>query len=194
MVNKEALEGMTAEQVMQQFQEVKERRRAVIAQANDSIRVYERAVKARNDKIQELREDLSRQLTGIDDKTTALNAAMLKASIAGDDTKLDESQRALTELENQRSRLNARLESLAGKPPRCDEAYAAMEAAVAKIKGAEHQYASDANIICEFCEDMVRSWEKILSEFRYRGVDVHRDSLERARQHYSSERNGHIYE
>ena len=37
MVNKDALEGMTAEQVMQLLQEVKEQRRTAIALANDAI-------------------------------------------------------------------------------------------------------------------------------------------------------------
>lgn len=188
MVNKEALKGMTAAQVMRQLQEVKELRRAAIARANDAIKGYEKAVEARDAKIKELREDLYRQLTGIEGKTTVLNAAMLQASIAGDSAKADEAQRALTELESQRSQLNARLESLAGKPPRCDEAYEAMEVAVAESKKAEEQYESDVRIIREFCEDVVKSWEDILSSLRNRGADVSQFFLDRARSQYSSER------
>ena len=53
MVNKDALEGMTAEQVMQLLQEVKERRRTAIALANDAINGYQKAVNARDTKIRE---------------------------------------------------------------------------------------------------------------------------------------------
>ena len=188
MVNKEALEGMTAEQVMQQVQEVKERRRAAIARANDAIKAYKKAVEARDAKIKELREDLHKQLTGIEGEVATLNAAMLQASISGDGVKADEAQQALTELEGQRSRLNARLESLAGKPPRCDEAYGAMEAAVVESKEADEEYESDAKIIREFCEDVVKSWKEILLSLRDRGADVSQFFLERARSQYSSER------
>lgn len=187
MVNKETLVGMSAEQVMQQIQEVRERRRAAVAKANDAISGYEKAVKARDAKIQELREDLHKQLANIEDKATALNGAMLKASIAGNDAKVDEAQRALTELDNRRLQLNARLELLAGKPPRCDEAYAAMEAAVAKSKEADEQYQNDARIIREFCEEVMTSWEKNLSSLRDRGADVSQFFLDRARSQYSSE-------
>ena len=96
MVNKEALEGMTAEQVMQQLQEVKEQRRTAIALANGAI----------------------------------------NASLTGDGAEVEKDQRTLTELEGQRSQLNARLELLKGKPPRCDEAYAVMNAAVAESEKA----------------------------------------------------------
>ena len=188
MVNKEALEGMTAEQVMQQLQKVKERRRATIARANDAISGYQKAVDARDAKIKELRGDLHRQLTGIEGKTTALNAAMLQASIAGDSAKADEAQRALTELEGQRLRLNARLESLAGKPPRCAEAYEAMEAAVAESKEADDEYGNDARTIREFCEEVVKSWEEVLSSLRDRGADVSQFFLDRARSHYYGEK------
>ena len=188
MVNKEALEGMTAEQVMQQLQKVKERRRAAVTRANDAISAYEQAVKARDAKIKELRDGLHKHLADIADKATALNAAMLKASIAGDGAKVDETQRALTELESQRSQLNARLESLAGKPPRCDEAYKAMEAAVAQSKDADDRYADEARIIREFCEEAAKSWEEILSSLRNRGADVSQFFLDRARDQYSKER------
>lgn len=187
MMNKETLATMTIEQVMRQLQEVKERRRAAITRANDAIKAYEKAVEARDAKIKELREDLHKQLTGIEDRATALNGAMLKASISGNDAKVDEAQRALTDLEGQRSRLNARLESPAGKPPRCDDAYEAMEAAVAESRDADGQYESDARIIREFCEEVVKSWEEILSSLRNRGADVSQFFLDRARSHYSSE-------
>lgn len=117
MVNKETLRSMSAEQVMQQLQEVKERRRSAIERANDAIRGYEKAVAARNAKIKELREDLHKQLTGIEGEVATLNAAMLQASITGDGAKADEAQRFLTELEGQQSQLNACLESLAGSRP-----------------------------------------------------------------------------
>ena len=117
MVNKEALEGMTAEQVMQQLQEVKEQRRTAIALANDAINGYQKAVDARDAKIKELRDDLGKQLAGIADKAAALNAAMLQASLTGDGAEVEKDQRTLTELEGQRSQLNARLELLKGKPP-----------------------------------------------------------------------------
>ena len=188
MVNKEALEGMTAKQVMQQLQEVKERRRVAIARANDAIKGYEKAVRARDAKIKELREDLHKQLTGVEDKVATLNAAMLKASIAGDDAKADKAQRALTELEGQRSRLNARLESLAGKPPQCDEAYGAMEAAVAESEDADKQYSDDIGAIREFCEEMVRPWMEITSALRHTGEAVSRFYLDRARSHYDGEK------
>lgn len=188
MINKETLATMTAEQVMQQLQEVKERRRTSIARANDAIKTYEKAVEARDAKINELREDLRKQLTGIKDRAIALNGAMLKASIAGNDAKADEAQRALTDLEGRRSRLNARLESLSGKPPRCDEAYEAMEAAVSRSEEADEQYENDARVIREFCEEVVKSWEEILSSLRNRGADVSQFFLDRARSHYSSER------
>ncbi|NCE66327.1 hypothetical protein D1159_17560 [Pseudoflavonifractor sp. 524-17] len=84
MVNKEALDGMAAKQVMQQLQEVKERRRTAIALANDAINGYQKAVNARDAKIKELQDDLGKQLAGIADKAAALNAAMLQASLAGD--------------------------------------------------------------------------------------------------------------
>lgn len=188
MISKEALEGMTAEQVMQQLQEVKERRRAAIARANDAIKGYEKAVKARDVKIQELREDLHKQLTGIEGRATALNGAMLKASIAGNDAKVDEAQRALTDLEGQRSRLNARLESLSGKLPRCDEAYEAMETAVSESEKADEQYRDDIAVIRELSEEMVRPWMEITSALKHAGESVSRFYLDRARSHYSSDR------
>ena len=188
MITREALEGMTAEQVMQQLQKVKGRRRAAIARANDAISAYEQAVKVRDAKIKELQDGLHKQLADIADKTTALNAAMLQASIAGDSAKADEAQQALTELESQRSRLNARLESLAGKPPRCDDAYEAMQEAVAESKEADDEYGNDARTIREFCEEVVKSWEEVLSSLRSRGAGVSQLFLDRARSHYSSER------
>ena len=187
MINKETLATMTAEQVMQQLQEVKERRRTSIVRANDAIKTYEKAVEARDAKIKELREDLNKQLTGIEDKVATSNAVMLKASVAGDVAKADEAQRTLTELESQRSRLNARLESLGGKPPRCDEAYEAMEAAVSRSEEADEQYENDIRVIREFCEKVVKSWEEILSSLHNRSADVSRFFLDRARSHYSSE-------
>ena len=60
MINKETLEGMTAEQVMQLLHEVKERRRAAIALANDAMTGYQKAVSARDAKIKELRDDLGK--------------------------------------------------------------------------------------------------------------------------------------
>lgn len=187
MVKKEVLEGMTAEQVMQQLQELKERRRAAIERANGAIKGYEKAVETRNAKIKELREDLHKQLAGIEGKVATLNTAMLQASIAGDGEKADEAQRTLTELESQRSQLNARLESF-GKPPRCDDAYKAMETAVAESEEAGSQYAADASVICEFCEEVTLAWEKVKKELRYPGADVSRFFLDRARSHYNSER------
>lgn len=188
MVNKEILGRMSAEQVMQQLQEVKERRRAAIARANDAISGYEKAVMARDAKIQKLREDLHKQLTGIEDKTASLNAAMLKASIAGNDVKVDEVQRALTDLEGQRSRLNARLESLSGKPPRCTEEYGNMNEAMAESEKADEQYWDDIAVIREFCEEMVRPWMEITSALQHAGEAVSRFYLDRAHSHYSSER------
>ena len=188
MVNKEALRAMAAEQVMQQLQEVKERRRAAIARANDAIKGYEKAVAARDAKIKELREDLFKQLTGIEDEVATLNAAMLQASIAGDGAKADEAQRTLTELEGQRSRLNARLESLSGKPPRCTEEYNNMNEAVAKSEEAEAQYQDDIVTIREICEEMIRPWEKIISALRHAGEAVSRFYLDRARSHYDGEK------
>lgn len=99
MINKETLEGMTAEQVMQLVQEEKERRRAAIARANDAIDGYQKAVSARDAKIKELRDDLGKQLAGIEDKAEALNAAMLQEAIAGNGVEQDGTQRALTELQ-----------------------------------------------------------------------------------------------
>lgn len=188
MVNKEALEGMTVERVMQLLQEVKERRRAAIARANDAIKDYEKAVGARDAKIQELRGNLHKQLTGIEDKTTALNATMLKASIAGDGAKADEAQRALAELESRRSRLNARLQSLSGKPPRCTEEYDSMNAAVAESEKADAQYSDDIRVIREFCEEAMRPWGEIISSLRHAGEAVSRFYLDRARNQYDSER------
>ena len=188
MVNKDALRAMSAEQVMQQLQEAKERRRAAIARANDAIKGYEKAVAARDAKVQELREDLRKQLTDIEGKATALNGAMLNASIAGDDAKADEAQRALTELESQRSQLNARMESLSGKPPKCNDAYKAMETAVAESEKVDSQYAADASIISEFCEEVMLAWDKVKKELRYPGADVSRFFLDRARSHYDGEK------
>ena len=60
MVNKDALEGMTAEQVRQLLQEVNDRRRAAIALPNAAIDGYQKAVNARDTKIRELRDDLGK--------------------------------------------------------------------------------------------------------------------------------------
>ena len=188
MVKKETLEGMTAEQVMQQLQEVKERRRAAIARANDAISGYQGAVDARDAKIKELRDDLRKQLSGIEDKVAALNAAMLKASMTGDDAEQDEAQRTLTELEGQRSQMNARLELLKGKPPRCDEAYAAMNTAVAESEKADEQYYEDIGIIREFCEKVMQPWTEITTALHHSGEAVSRFYLDRARSHYDRER------
>lgn len=100
MINKETLATMTAEQVMRQLQEVKERRCAAIAQANNAIKAYEKAVEARDAKIKELKDGVCKQLAGIADRAETLNAAMLKAAMAEDSAKMDEAQRALTELES----------------------------------------------------------------------------------------------
>lgn len=188
MITRENLAGMTAEQVMQQFQEVKERRRAAIARANDAITGYQKAVDARDAKIKELRDDLSKKLSGIEDKAAALNAAMLKAAMAGDGAEQDKAQRALTELEGQRSQLNTRLELLNGKPPRCDEAYEAMNAAVAESEKADAQFYEDIGVIREFCEEVMQPWAEITSALRGSGESVSRFFLERAQSHYSSER------
>lgn len=186
MVNKEALEGMTAEQVMQLLQEVKERRRTAIALANDAIDGYQKAVNARDAKIKELRDDLGKQLADIADKAAALNAAMLQASMTGDGAEVGKAQCTLAELEGQRSQLNARMELLKGKPPRCDEAYTAMEKAVAESEKAAEQYSEDIQPIREFCENTIKIWSKIVEEIRdWSKVD--RFSLDRAREHYSKE-------
>lgn len=188
MVNKEALEGMTAEQVMQLLQEVKERRRAAIARANDAISGYLKAVDTRDAKIKELQEGLRKQLAGITDKAAALNASLLKASMTEDSTAMDEAQRALTELENQRSQLNARLESLSGKLPRCTAEYDSMNVAVAESEKADAQYSDDIRVIREFCEEAMRPWGEIISSLRHAGEAVSRFYLDRARNQYDSER------
>ncbi len=188
MVNKEALEGMTAEQVMQLLQEVKERRRAAIALANDAIDGYQKAVSARDAKIKELRDDLGKQLAGIADKAETLNAAMLQASLAGDNTTFDKANQRLVELDKQRSQLNARLELLNGKPPRCDEAYAAMNAAVAESEKAVEQYYEEIGIIREFCDKVMQPWTEITAALNHSGEAVSRFYLDRARSHYDSER------
>lgn len=186
MVNKEALEGMTAEQVMQLLQEVKERRRTAIALANGAIDGYQKAVNARDTKIRELRDDLNKQLASIADKAAALNAAMLQASLAGDGAEMEKAQRTLAELEGQRSQLNARLELLKGKPPRCNEAYTAMEKAVAESEKAAEQYSEDIQPIRELCENVIQTWSEIVEEIRdWNKVD--RFFLDRAREHYSKE-------
>lgn len=186
MVNKDALEGMTAEQVMQLLQEVKERRRAAIALANDAINGYQKAVNARDAKIKELRNDLGKQLAGIEDRATALNAAMLQASLTGDNTTFDKANRQLNELDRQRSQLNAHLELLKGKPPRCDEAYTDMERAVAESEQADAQYSVDIQPIRELCENVIKTWSEIVEEIRdWSKVD--RFFLDRAREHYSKE-------
>lgn len=188
MVNKDALEGMTAEQVMQLLQEVKEQRRTAIALANDAINGYQKAVNARDTKIRELRDDLGKQLAGIADKAAAMNAAMLQASLAGDSAELEKAQRTLTELEGKRSQLNARLELLNGKPPRCDEAYAAMNTAVAESEKAVEQYYEDIGIIREFCEKVMQPWAEITAALNHSSEAVSRFYLDRARSHYNSER------
>lgn len=188
MVNKEALGGMTAEQVMQLLQEVKERRRTAIALANDAINGYQKAVNARDAKIKELRNDLGKQLAGIADKAAALNAAMLQASLTGDGAEIEKDQRTLTELEGQRTQLNVRLELLNGKPPRCDEAYAAMNVAVVESKKAVEQYYEDIGIIREFCEKVMQPWTEITAALNHSGEAVSRFYLDRARSHYDSER------
>lgn len=186
MVNKEALEGMTAEQVMKLLQEMKEQRRTAIALANDAINCYQKSVNARDTKIRELRDDLGKQLAGIADKAAALNAAMLQESLAGDGAEVEKAQRTLAELEGQRSQLNARLELLKGKPPRCDEAYTAMEKAVAESEKAAEQYSEDIQPIRELCENVIKTWSEIVEEIRdWSKVD--RFSLDRAREHYSKE-------
>lgn len=188
MLTRENLEGMTAEQVMQQLQEVKERRRTAIARANDAITGYQKAVDARDAKIKELRDDLNKQLAGIGDKAAALNAALLKAAMAGDCAEQDKAQCALTELESQRSQLNARLELLNGKPSRCDEAYEAMNAAVAESEKADEQYFDDIGVIRAFCEEVMRPWTEITSALCGSHESVSRFFLDRAQSHYSSER------
>ncbi len=188
MVNKEALEGMTCSEIMQLLQEVKERRRAAIALANDAIDGYQKAVNARDTKIREMRDDLGKQLAGIADKAAALNAAMLQASLAGDSAELEKAQRTLTELEGKRSQLNVRLELLNGKPPRCDEAYAAMNTAVAESEKAVEQYYEEIGIIREFCEKVMQPWAEITAALNHSGEAVSRFYLDRARSHYDSER------
>lgn len=187
MVKKEDLEGMTAEQVMKQFREMKERRHAAIARANDAIRDYQKAVQVRDAKIKEMRDGLHKQLAGIADKAEALNAAMLKAAIAGDSAELDKTQHTLTELEGQRSQLNAHLELLNGKPPRCNEAYAAMNAAVSESEKADAQYNDDIGVILAFCEEVMKPWTEIISEIHIRGETVSRFFLNRAHDHYNRE-------
>ncbi len=188
MINKETLEGMTAEQVMQLVQEVKERRRAAIARANDAIDGYQKAVSARDAKIKELRDDLGKQLAGIEDKAEALNAAMLQEAIAGNGVEQDGTQRALTELEGQRSRLNTRLELLSRKPPRCDEAYEAMNAAVTESEKAVELYCEDIAVIREFCEKVMQPWAEITAALQHSGEAVSRFYFDRARSHYDGER------
>lgn len=188
MVNKEDLESMTCSEIMQLLQEVKERRRAAIALANDAIDGYQKAVNARDTKIRELRDDLGKQLAGIADKAEALNAAMLQASLTGDNTAFDKANRRLIELDKQRSQLNARLELLKGKPPRCDEAYAAMNAAVAESEKAVEQYYEEIGIIREFCDKVMQPWTEITAALQHSGEAVSRFYLDRARSHYASER------
>lgn len=188
MVNKEDLESMTCSEIMQLLQEVKERRRAAIALANDAIDGYQKAVNARDTKIRELWDDLGKQLAGIADKAEALNAAMLQASLTGDNTTFDKANRQLNELDKQRSQLNARLELLNGKPPRCDEAYAAMNAAVAESEKADEQYYEDIGIIREFCEKVMQPWTEITAALHHSGEAVSRFYLDRARSHYDRER------
>ena len=84
------------------------------------------------------------------------------------------------------SELNARLELLNGKPPRCDEAYTAMEKAVAESEKAAEQYSEDVQPIRELCENVIQTWSEIVEEIRdWSKVD--RFFLDRAREHYSKE-------
>lgn len=117
MVNKEALKGMAAEQVMQLLQEVKKQRITAAANANAAIKEYRAAVDTRDTEIRKIKDNLTKQLVGIADKAEALKPVMLKATIAGDGAKLANAQRSLDELEGQRSQLNAQLQLLSGGRP-----------------------------------------------------------------------------
>ncbi len=188
MITKESMNTMTAEQVMDLLTKSKKQHAAAIERANTAVREYDRAVRDRNTKIREMTADLNKRLAEVEYKEEALKPAMLKATMLGGDVELDKVQRTLTELEQQRTQLGAQLELLSGKPPRCDEAYTAMETAVAESKEADEQYYADLKAIREFCEQAIAPWNDILSAIRERGVSVSRFFLDRARSHYSSER------
>ena len=190
MLNKKTLEGMTAAQVAQLLAECKERRITAAVNVNAAIRDYYKAVEKRDTKIEEMKKDVHKQLEAIADEAEALNEAMLKAAIAEDSAKQEEAQQALTDLESQRLQLNARLGFLDGTPPKCDEAYAAMEAAAAESAEADRQYGADIAVIREFCEEAMKPWEEIISSLDDRGEAVNQFSLERIRRKYNGEQSG----
>lgn len=187
MITKETLEGKTAEQVARILADAKAKRTAAVTEANAAINAYQTAVKERNANLKKMTGDLQKQIAGITGKAEALKTAMLKATATGNSAELDRIQRTMDDMEAQRSKLGARLETLSGKPPRCDKAYEAMNAAVARAEEAEEEYGADARVIREFCEEVIRRWEGIVSSLRLY-ASVHRSGLERARDHYSSER------
>lgn len=192
MITKEILASMTAEQVAQLFTEAKQRRLSAAANANAAIKGYEKSVSLRDAKIRELKDDLIKQLSDITDKAEALKPVMLQATISGDSAELNRVQQALADLERQRSQLNTQLEFLSGKPPRCDDAYEAMEAAVAESKKADAQYEGEARIIRETCEEAIKPWKEIISSLSNRGEVVSQFYLDRIRSRYSSERRSNL--
>lgn len=188
MLTREILEGMTAEQVMQQLQEVKDRYNAAIVRANDAINDYQKAVNMRDSKISDLVKNVTKQLADNSTKTTALKSALLKATIADDTAEQAKIKASISKLANQRATLNAQLELLREKPPLCDEAYADMEKAVAESQDADVQYSADIRVIREFCEDVMQPWTEVISTLRHSGAGVSRFYLDRARSHYSNEK------
>ena len=187
MVTKERLEGMTAEQVMVVLSETKERWRAAADKANTAIQNYEKAVAMRDDKIRDLADSLTRQLEDISVKTASLKSDLLKATIADNAAEQAKIRTAISKLATQRTNFSTQLELLSEKPPRCDDAYAAMEKAVAESKDEETVYSESISVIREFCEEALTPWAEIIKTLRsYAKVDTF--SLDRARSHYGSER------
>lgn len=187
MVSKESLEGMTAEQVAGILSEVEERWQAAVVKANTAIRNYEKAVAMRDNKIRDLVDSLTKQLADTSAKTAVLKSDLLKATIADNAAEQAKIKAALSKLATQRTNLNTQLELLSEKPPRCDDAYAAMEKAVAESKDEEAVYDKSISVIRKFCEEALAPWTEIIEGLRsYIRVDAF--YLDRARNHYSQEK------
>lgn len=187
VITKETLATMTVAEVAQFVTELMNQKDAAVANEKTAIWGYDAAVKDRDAKIQAVKDDLNMQLAEIASKADALKPDMLNASIAGDSALMDKVRRKLSALEGQRSELNAQLELMSGKPPRCDEAYAAVEAAVAKSEEAERQFKSDRDVIDDFCKEMVTQWKEISSMIWAPRSFVLKEDIERVRKRYSSE-------
>lgn len=189
MITREKLEAMTSEQVGELLAETLERGRAAVDAVTTAVSKYFPAVQEQERKVGERKDALKKKQDGITAEIEGMKPALVKATVAGDDTALAEIQRTMTELEAQRAAVGTQIEMLSGPLPSCDDAYNAIQTARREEKSISEQVAEDMRIIREFCKDKALPWQELAEKASHGPGEVSDFHIQRVERHYRQSRN-----